>query len=297
VTVLLIVLWGYLMIVGFALIQLGAGTQWAGIGSVGLGQMLYSSGETFFTLGFGDMTTNDPFGRFLCILEAGTGFGMLGIVVAYLPVYYSAFSRREIAMVLLDSKAGSDATATELLRRHATFGCMDDLKALLREYERWSAELLECYISFPMLAFYRSQHEDQFWLKTMTAILDTCALIEAGLEDGSPWARSLRFQARATFAMARHVVVDLAYVIDVPPDRLAPDRLPPESLTAMRDELTTAGLPMLSDFSRLAKIRETYEPYVAGLADHMIVDLPKWRLEKHEVDHWQTSAWDGVRHF
>src|SRR4029078_13553727 len=121
---------------------------------------------------------------------------------------------------LLDSKAGSNPSAGELLKRHAEAGAMEDLIVLLKEWERWSAEELEAYLSYPMLAYYRSQHDDQSWLLSLSCILDACTLISLGLEkrEDMPWARRLEFQAKATFAMARHVIVDLAYIIDVPPD-------------------------------------------------------------------------------
>jgi hypothetical protein len=101
---------------------------------------------------------------------------------------------------------------------------------LLYDWERWSAELLETHLSYPVLAYFRSQHTNQSWLAALTAILDTCALIMAGMNDGPTR------QAQLTFAMARHAVGDLAQIFARSRQPvLAPDRLPPSSLTALRD--------------------------------------------------------------
>ena len=168
------------------------------------------------------------------VVEAGIGFGFLAIVIAYLPVLYQAFSRREVSISLLDARAGSPPSAGELLRRHGQD--MKELSQLLYDWERWSAELLESHLSYPVLGFFRSQHTNQSWLAALTAVLDTCAVVIAGV-DGGPTR-----QAQLTFAMARHAVVDLAQIFMTAPRALAPDRLPPSSLIRLREVLAEAGV-------------------------------------------------------
>jgi len=120
--------------------------------------------------------------RELIILEAGTGLGFLAVVMGYFPVLYSAFSRREVSISLLDARAGSPPTAAELLRRHSYDGGDAALSLLLVEWERWSAELLESHISYPLLCYFRSQHTNQSWISALTAVLDTSALLIAGVQ-------------------------------------------------------------------------------------------------------------------
>ena len=72
----------------------------------------YLSGTTFFTLGLGDVTPHTAAERVLAVCESGLGFGFLALVLSYLPVIYQAFSRREVAIVLLDARAGSPPTAS-----------------------------------------------------------------------------------------------------------------------------------------------------------------------------------------
>src|SRR5207248_7814739 len=112
---------------------------------------LYFSGTTFFTLGYGDVVPTGTWGRLLSVVEAGIGFGFLAVVISYLPVLYQAFSRREIAISLLDARAGSPPSAGEFLRRLAAAGGAAGAGPLLAEWERWAAELRESHLSFPML--------------------------------------------------------------------------------------------------------------------------------------------------
>jgi hypothetical protein len=172
---------------------------------------LYVSGTTIFTLGLGDVTPQNPWARTLVILEAGTGFGFLAAVMGYFPVLYGAFSRREVSISLLDARAGSPPTAAELMRRHSQQGAEQSLAVLLIEWERWSAELLESHISYPLLCYFRSQHNNQSWLSAITAILDTSALLISGVR--SQEAR----QAQLTFAIARHALVDLTQIFSLRP--------------------------------------------------------------------------------
>ena len=114
-------------------------------------------------------------GRFLVAIESGMGFAFLALVIAYLPALNQSFSRREVSISLLDARAGSPPTASEMFRRHGHDHGMEALRQLLHEWERWSAELLEGHLSYPVLAYFRSQHDNQSWLAALTAILDTCA--------------------------------------------------------------------------------------------------------------------------
>src|SRR5262249_24945643 len=154
-----------------------------------------------------------------------------------LPVIYQSFSRREVFISMLDARAGSPPTAAELLRRHGGDQTQGGLDTLLRDWEHWSADLLESHLSYPVLAYFRSQHDNQSWLGALTTILDTSALLLAGLQG-----RSSSSQAKLTFAMARHTVVDLCQVFNAQPDFTRLDRLNATDVKRLRDALRAAGL-------------------------------------------------------
>ncbi len=281
--------WAVALIFGYALLQWSLGSQ---LNSPGAGasflRYVYFSGVTFFTLGFGDVTPVDPLGQFVTVTEAGIGFAFLAVVISYLPVLYQAFSHREVTISLLDARAGSPPTAAQLLIRLARRHNFATLDRFLEEWERWAAELLESHVSFPVLSYYRSQHDNQSWLAALTAILDTATLVIAGAKDLDP------FQAELTFATARHAVVDLAQVYFVPPIEPDPVRLSPDELHRLRAELAAAGMELREGEAvdqKLAELRGMYEPFVNALARHFLLALPPVLSDSTPVDNWQTSAW------
>jgi hypothetical protein len=288
--ILLFTLWAVILIVAFGL------AQWALESPMntqsdevpGFWDYLYFSGVTFFTLGFGDLTPKAPSGRFLSVAEAGIGFAFLAVVFSYLPVLYQAFSSREVSISLFDARAGSPPTAGTLLLRIAPGKNLGTLDRFLQDWERFGASVLESHLSFPLLMYYRSQHDNQSWLAAMTTILDSSALTIAALKDVDP------YQAQLTFAMARHVVVDLAQVVQVRPIEPGVDRLTPDRRVVLLGELEKAGLTLHDSQSieaRLAKLRPLYEPFVNALSHYLILPLPPIWAEGAVVDNWQTSAW------
>jgi hypothetical protein len=281
--------WAVALMVGFAMTQWGLGSHLnVPEGTSGFWADLYMSGTTLFTLGIGDVTPNGAFARALTVVEAGVGFGFLALVIGYLPVLYQGFSRREVNISLLDARAGSPPSAGELLLRHVDD--MAGLDALLRDWERWAAELMESHLSYPVLLYFRSQHEHQSWLGALTAILDASALVMVGINGGPSR------QAQLTFAMARHAVVDLAQASGVAPRAPSPDRLPPDDLRSLRSLLAQHGVALTDGptaDTTLATLRSLYEPFVASMAARLRLTLPPWRSPVDEVDSWRTSAWES----
>ena len=287
---LLVAVWAVGLVFGFGLMQYGAGSavNIAG-GHPGFATDIYLSGTTFFTLGLGDVLPRTHLARALVVSEAGFGFGFLAAVIGYLPFIYGSFSKREVDISLLDSRAGTPPSAGELLRRHSYKSGQNALQELLKDWERWSAELMESHLSYPVLAYFRSQHDNQSWIASLTAILDSCALVLVGIEG------ACQRQAELTFAIARHAVVDLSQVFGTPPVTLPQDRLPAADLLRIRDTLAQHGLKLLDGEAadrRLAELRGMYEPYIFALASYLMQPLPPWIPQaKGKKDNWQTTAW------
>ncbi len=281
---LLFAIWATGLIVSFGIFSWVA--QPAGEASA-LSEQIYMSGVTFFTLGYGDVVPHSGAARFVSVVEAGAGIGFIAIVIGYLPVLYQLFSRREAHVIQLDARAGTPPTATTLLCRHAEAGALAKLDDMLREWEVWASELLESHLSYPMLAFYRSQHEDQSWLGALTAIMDTCAIILVGVEGVPP------LQARMTFMMARLVVVDMARGFGAAPSRYdGGDRLTRDGYLAMEASFAEAGLEWAGGpetEATLATLRATYEPLLDGLARYLMHPLPMLVPDERNSDHWDRG--------
>jgi Ion channel len=292
---LLLILWATGLVVGFALVHWASGSIIkTPEGITSFGTYLYLSGTTFFTLGLGDVIPTNTFGRGLVAFESGMGFGFLALVIGYLPALNQSFSRREVNISLLDARAGSPPTAGEMLRRHSHSCGVEELQELFHEWERWSADLLESHLSYPVLGYFRSHHDNQSWLGALTAILDASAFAIVSLEG------HCERQAQLTFAITRHTIVDLAQVFNCPPHKPKHDRLSLDELARMRTILKEAGITLRDGDvvdQKLSELRQMYEPYVYSLSNYLRIAVPPWVAKAGRLDSWQTSAWGRSKGF
>ena len=311
--------WAASLIVAFAVLHYAAGSavisQIAATGQPGFRTDLYMSGTTFFTLGLGDVTPRTELARVITVCEAGLGFGFLAIVISYLPVLYGAFSAREVNISLLDARAGSPPSASEMLRRLAKRDNPAPLEQNLHDWELWAAQLMESHLSYPVLCYFRSQHDNQSWLAALTTVLDVSALLIAHGEG------SLKWQAKLTFAMSRHALVDLSQVLNTPPRPFDRERLPAAELRDLCKLLVNAGFSDSSAVAhaaelvhqalhenshettqettqhsdaRLNELRRLYEPYAHALSERLLMPVGNWAPEKHLTENWRTSAWARI---
>jgi Ion channel len=298
---LLFIVWALLIIFAYGLIFLGLRAAFVDPTQPGsllelLHSCLYVSGTTLFTLGIGDVQPNGNIARTLIVMEAETGLGFVALIIGYVPVLYTAFSNREISVSLLDARAGSPPTAGELLTRHNFSGGHEALEALQSEWERWAAGMLETHISYPILCYCRSQHDNQSWLSAITAILDTCSLLITTVE--GPGTR----QAQLTFAVARHVLVDLGHVFHLEANEQRYHQNPATRLSdhefgELCQLLAESGFSLCGRTdtrSRLSAIRKLYEPHSQALAEYLHLDLPQWAPPpsnpSKKQDGWRTVA-------
>jgi hypothetical protein len=276
--------WVIVLVFGFALMQWGGGFL-GRENSQDFRQCLYHSGETFFTLGYGDITPTTYPGKLIAVLEAGLGFGFMAMIIGYLPVLYQAFSRREQSIALLDARAGSPPTASELMGRCGKSTSSAEMEKLLAEWEVWAAELLESHLSFPVLSFYRSQHDNQSWVAALAVVLDAASwTIVTGNEQ-------TRRRAELTFAMARHACVDLCLVFWLPPVEPSRTRLSADELDSLIKQQGSNGQTDEDIVRRLSEMRTLYEPFLQTLSNFFCFPLPRYFPDRVAPDNWQTTAW------
>jgi hypothetical protein len=214
---------------------------------------------------------------------------MLALVIGYLPVLYQAFSRREVNISMLDARAGTPPTAVELLCRHQEARSMPNLDRWLRDWEMWAADLMESHLSYPVLCFFRSQHDNQSWLAALSTVLDVCSLVMVGV-DGVP-----KWQAQLTFKMARHALVDISQIFNTSPLQHDRSRMTDEGLAQLRSQLMAREVTVSDepgDDKTLEDLRALYEPYTQVLSRYLIMSLPEWLPKTRTSDNWQTSAFE-----
>ncbi|HKM55410.1 MAG TPA: potassium channel family protein [Isosphaeraceae bacterium] len=272
--VLLLVLWAGLMIVAFTLIYHGLGPRFqAAAGSISFGTLLYMSASTFLTLGLGDVTSPDSIARLFILLEAGTGYIFLALMITYMPVLHQAYGAREVHNLLIHSRAGHPPSAIKLLHRYSGTDRAEILRGNLREAERWMAETLQSHLSHPVLSFYRAQHWGQSWLVSLTTVLDACALLIAG-GDGL-----LAAQARITYRMGVRLLKDLTDALNLTIDPRCPVRLSTADLPTLLAAVQGSDLALSlgpDKAIRLLRLVGRYDVYLVALSAWLVIPLPSW---------------------
>jgi hypothetical protein len=266
-------LWALALIVGFALLQWAGGSHVVhGAGGGFVDDLFFSAGG--FLSASMQLFPSTSLARALFLGEAACGFGVLFVAIGYLPAIYQAYSRREVAVAQLAPRAGTPPTAGALLARSGRRGGWPDLDLYLAAWEEWAAELMETHLSYPALAYFRSQHVGQNWLAALTTVLDACAFsIAAAPEKAEVEA------AEITFAIGRHALADVSHVLHAKPVHLDPPRLGTDDFAALWELAAQNGLDLRTKEEaepQLRELRDRYEPLVAGLSRALELAPPSW---------------------
>ena len=183
IVVLLLVTWVVLLILGYGLVLFALHGDVHPVPE-NLGTALYFSGVSMVTLGFGDYVATGAAARIIVLLEAGNGLGIVALVITFLFTLFGAYQRRETLVISLSARAGAPPSGLVLLETYAKFGMVADLAHVFANWEAWSAEVLDSHLSYPLLAFFRSTHDNKSWISALGAVLDAAALILTVVEDG-----------------------------------------------------------------------------------------------------------------
>ena len=271
--VLLLVLWAGLMIVAFALIYHGLGPQFqAASGAVGFGTLLYMSASTFLTLGLGDVTSPDLIVRLFILLEAGTGYIFLALIITYMPVLDQAYGVREVSNLLIHSRVGhpparsSSSTVTPAPTARRFCGAISRGRALDGR-DPPEPSLPSSAVVLP------AQHWGQSWLVSLTTVLDVCALLIAGGEG------LLEAQARITYRVGLRLLKDLTDALNLKVDPRCRMRLSRADLPALLAAVKGSGLPLSlgpGAAIQLLRLVRRYDVYLAALSELLVIPLPSW---------------------
>ena len=280
---LMLIAWLLLFLLAFALIL------WP-ISGGGWSDAVRESGSSLFTLGFASRTFASV--TAVDFMAATTGLIVVALQIAYLPVLYSAFSRREALVTTLQSRAGSPAWGPEILARHQSVGIVDNLRVFYGEWETWAAEVAESHANYPILVGFRSPHHLRSWVLALLAVLDSAALYHAVQGDEAP--SETRLCLRMGFTALRDIadVIGLDYDPDPDPDTSRLQLTYEEFLQGIA-RLQGVGFPMARGpeeaWAHFKGWRVNYEEIAYALAEQVVAPPAPWsgarkRLQGLEIE-------------
>lgn len=201
------------------------------------------SGSSLLTLGFATARTTVV--TVLAFTEAMVGLTLVALLIAYLPTIYTAFSRREAAVTLLEVRAGSPPSPVEMLLRFQRIHGMDQLHQLWATWEAWFADVDETHTSLAALSFFRSPHPDRCWLTSAAAVLDAAALQASTLDVPPDPQRDLCI--RAGFLALRHIADFFGITYNPAPKPNDPISVTQAEFDAAYDQMAQAGFALKPD--------------------------------------------------
>ncbi len=252
--------------------------------SLGVGDVytdLRLSGSSLLTLGFA--TSENIVVNLLIFSEATMGLILVALLIAYLPTMYSAFSKREEFVNLLEVRAGNPPSSVEMLLRFHRIQGMERLSKYWREWERWFAEIEESHTTLPMLVFFRSPRSDQSWVTAAGTVLDAAALSLSVLD--LPFEPSAALCIRAGFISMRRVAsyFNISYPQDphFPDDSISISRAEFEEVV---NQLIDAGLPVKLDreqaWQDFGGWRVNYDKALISICDLVMTPPAFWSSDR-----------------
>ena len=232
---------------------------------------LYFAGTALLTLGFGDFVAMGALARMITLAAAATGLGVFAVVITLLFTLFGSFQRREVAVVVLEAGAGAPPSGVTLLETYAMAGILGDLSQVFREWQAWSAEVLDSHLAYPILAYFRSSHDNDSWISSLGAVMDAATLVLTTIEDGPKgWAKLSR-------AVGGHCIEDLAlyFGLEVEPE-LGVERAEFEEA---RDRLARAGFRLQDadkSWASFSRMRLEYAGRINALARYWATPPAQW---------------------
>jgi hypothetical protein len=204
------------------------------------------------------------------------------MLIAYLPVLYAAFNRREIQVTTLEALAGSPPWGPELLARQALIGDVAFLPKVYERWTEWAADISESHTNYRTLVFFRSPDPRTSWLLGLLAVLDAAALqLAANPSSAPPEARPL---LRVGYITMRKLAKTNGLTVNDDPRPNGPLVLTREEFDAAVDRMRRAGWEFERDgdeaWMHFRGWRVNYETAAYALA--RFLDLP-------------PAVWSGTR--
>jgi hypothetical protein len=232
--------------------------------------VFYFAGDALLTVGIGDIVPKGTGARIVMLATAASGPAVIGLVLSLLFSLYASFQRREALITTLDASAGAPPSGVRLLQTYVSLGMEDQLPSLFRAWELWTAEVLDSHLAYPLLAFFRSTHDNESWISALGAVLDAATL---SIATGAASAGS----AQLMYDMGCHAVEDLSNYFalhhdhDAGVDRAEFD----DALRTLADEGYVVAHPTAA-WEEFERLRTQYAGPLNALAQDLVTPPALW---------------------
>jgi hypothetical protein len=235
------------------------------------GTAVYYAGVSLLTLGFGDIVAIDWPSRVISLIAAGNGLGLFAMVITLLFTLYGSFQRREQAVVVLEAGAGAPPSGVVLLETYALAGILQDLPKVFADWQSWAAEVLDSHLAYPVLAYFRSSHDNDSWISSLGAVMDASTLVLTTIEGGpTGWAKLSR-------AVGGHCIEDLVFYFRLTDQReVGVERA---EFDEARRRLANAGFRLRDadeSWANFSHLRSEYAGRVNALARYWASPPAQW---------------------
>lgn len=238
------------------------------------------SGSSLLTLGFAHL--DNAAIVLLSFTEAMLGLIILAILIAYLPTIYSAFSRREATVSMLEVRAGSPPSAVETIRRYQRLHGLAGLSDMWPTWEVWFTELEESHTSLAALVFFRSPKPQRSWVTAAGAVLDTAALVNAVVD--IPHDMRADLTIRAGYLALRSIADVFGVEYDPHPQPSDPISVTRAEFDTACDEMAAQGVPLKADreaaWQTFAGWRVNYDRPLVALALITMAPFAPWSSDR-----------------
>lgn len=285
---LILVVWVGILVLGFGLIFWALRYHFEpDIHS--FGEALYVAGVSLLTIGYGDYTPTDSFARVFALIAGASGLAVFALVISLLFTLYTAFERREVLSLQLDARGGSPPSGVALLERYSQLGLLDTLPDFFRQWEEWSAQILQSHIAYPILPFFRSSHDNESWIASLGAVLDSATLLTTTIQICENCGRKPIGAAQLMFQLGTHTVIDLSHWFGF---RFDETEAPPVGVErgewdAARARLARAGFALRPEAEAWEAFKAHRSQYAAGLnelAKHFAAPPAQWVGDRSMLD-------------
>ena len=267
--ILLLVLWLAVIVIGYGLILFALRAELRPSPD-DLGTAIYFAGTSVLTIGYGDIIAGGAVSRLVVLTAAVAGLGLVALVITFLFSLYGSYQRREILVVSLSARAKAPPSAVALLETQARLGLVDELPALFADWERWTAEVLDTHVAYPLLGYFRSSHDETSWISALGAILDAAALVLTTIR-GVP-----RGQAEITKRVGAHLVEDISNNLGLAGDGSRVDR---DQFDEVYRRLGEAGYdlePEDNAWHAFERARSSFAGRLEAIADYWATPATLW---------------------